>query len=302
VRDEDVGTTNRDDRIQPLTRGVAYAIVPFLVVAFAVLYPWPDDTDRLFAWHIVPTLTAMVLGSAYLGGAYFFLRAARSDAWHTVKGGFVPVGVFASLMGIATILHWHNFQHGHVAFWLWALLYFSTPFLIFLVWLRNRRYDAPAAAADDVLLPPLIARVIGAVGVLALAMGLLLFLLPKTAAAWWPWPLTPLTARVLGAIFCLGLAGIGALVDRRWSSARLPFQVAVVMLTLILLAGVRAYAQFDPANAVTWLIAAGFVGVTVAVVAVYRRMQHAADRRAVAAAGDGPADHGEPPDLHRPSP
>jgi hypothetical protein len=263
----------RDDRVQPFTRVVAYAIVPFLVVAFAVLYPWPDDTGRLFAWRIVPTITAMVLGSAYLGGAYFFVRTARATAWHTVKGGFLAVGVFASLMGIATILHWGKFNHHHVAFWLWALLYFTTPFLIFWVWLRNRRHDAPAAVGEA-LLPPFVATVIGVVGILALVMGLFLFLAPTSVAGWWPWPLTPLTGRVLGAIFSLGLAGIGALVDRRWSSARLPFQVAVVMLTLILVAGVRAHAQFDPANVFTWLFAAGFAGVTVAMAAIYRRMQH----------------------------
>src|SRR5207237_4114475 len=55
----DVEAPARDDRVRPLTRGVAYGIVPFLVVAFAVLYPWPDDTGRLFAWPIRPTMTAM---------------------------------------------------------------------------------------------------------------------------------------------------------------------------------------------------------------------------------------------------
>jgi hypothetical protein len=89
-------------------------------------------------------------------------------------------------------------------------------------------------------LPILAARVIAAVGVLALVMGLFLFLLPAAAMALWPWPLTPLTARVLGVVFCLGLAGIGAPIDRRWSSARLPFQVAGVMLSAVLVAGVRA--------------------------------------------------------------
>ena len=63
----ELGSKEADDRVLPLTRGIAAAIVPFLVVAFAVLYPWPGDTDRLFAWHIRPTMTAMVLGSAYLG-------------------------------------------------------------------------------------------------------------------------------------------------------------------------------------------------------------------------------------------
>src|SRR5258707_12599850 len=114
----------RDDRVRPLTRGVSLAIVPFLLVAFAVLYPWPTDSGRLFAWQIRPTLTAMVLASAYLGGAYFFLRAGFARSWGSVKAGFVPVGVFASLLGVATIVHWNKFLHTHVAFWLWAGLYF----------------------------------------------------------------------------------------------------------------------------------------------------------------------------------
>jgi hypothetical protein len=114
----------------PLTRGVSLAIIPFLVVAFGVLYPWPRDTGRLFAWQIKPTITPMILGSVYLGGAYFFLRAVTARQWHTVKGGFIPVGTFATLMGVATILHWDQFTHAHVAFWLWAGLYFTTPFVI----------------------------------------------------------------------------------------------------------------------------------------------------------------------------
>jgi hypothetical protein len=267
----------RDDRVLPLTRAVAYAIVPFLVVAFAVLYPVPGDTQHLFAWHILPTLTPMVLGSAYLGGAYFFLRAGQARTWSAVKAGFVPVAVFASLMGIATIIHWDKFNHRHVAFWLWALLYFTTPFLIFWVWWRNRRLD-PAfdeSTVDGPLLPLTAARATAAVGGLALAVGLFLFVAPSAAIRIWPWTLTPLTARVMGAVFCLGLAGIGALFDRRWSSARLPFQVALIMLVLMIVAGLRAYAQFDAANPLTWMFAAGFVGLTVAIAVLYRRMERA---------------------------
>jgi hypothetical protein len=51
-------------------------------------------------------MTPMLLASVYLGGANFFLRAATARQWHTVKGGFVPVGTSATLMGVATILHW----------------------------------------------------------------------------------------------------------------------------------------------------------------------------------------------------
>jgi len=82
---------SRDDRVLPSTRVLSAIIVPFLVLAFAVLFPWPGDTGRLFAWAIKPTMSSMVLGSVYLGGAYFFVRVVRCPQWHTVAGGFLSV-------------------------------------------------------------------------------------------------------------------------------------------------------------------------------------------------------------------
>jgi hypothetical protein len=264
--------TVKDDRVLPFTRVLAVTIVPFLLVAVAVLYPWPKDTGRLFAWQIKPTMTAMVLGSAYLGGAYFFFRVAIAKTWHSVKGGFISVAVFASLMGVATIIHWDRFRHGHVAFSLWAFLYFTTPFLVFYVYFANRRNDSHAVS-DDLLLSRTAAQAIALTGVLALGVGAFLFLFPERAAKIWPWSLTVLTARVMGAVFCLGLAGIGALVDRRWSSARIPFQVAATMLALIVVAGLRARSEFCTHNVLTWLFALGFVGVLTGIVIVYVRME-----------------------------
>lgn len=43
-----------DDRVLAYTRVLSLAIVPFLLVAFAVLYLFPGDTKRLFAWTINP--------------------------------------------------------------------------------------------------------------------------------------------------------------------------------------------------------------------------------------------------------
>jgi hypothetical protein len=262
----------RDDGVLPVTRWLSVAIIPFLVVAFAVLYPFPHDTGRLFAWPVRPTLTPMILASVYLGGAYFFLRAAMAEQWHTVKGGFVPVGTFATLMGVATILHWGKFTHSHVAFWLWAGLYFTTPLLVFGVWWANRRRDVPAAGAE-LLIPVRVSRVIAVLGALSVLTALFLFVFPGRAVAIWPWMLTPLTARVMGAIFALGIAGLGAPADRRWSSARILLQVAALMLALILAAGARASGELDPSNAMTWLIGAGFAAVLAAIAVMYARMR-----------------------------
>lgn len=262
----------RDDRVLPMTRAVSLAIIPFLVLAFVVLYFWPRDTDRLFAWTILPPLTPLILGSVYLGGAYFFLRAARASRWHTVKAGFPPVATFATLLGIATVVHWDRFNHAHVAFWLWAGLYFTTPFLVVGVWLANRRRE-DRSALDDVVVPETLAQIIGVIGVLAVATGLFLFLFPQRAIDLWPWLLTPLTARVMGAIFTLGLASVGAFTERRWSAFRIMVQVEVFMLVLILVGGVRAAGDLDPANVLTWVFAAGFTALLVASVVMYVRME-----------------------------
>jgi hypothetical protein len=264
-----------DDRVLRTTRTVAAVIIPFLVLAFVVLDGWPRDTARLFAWPIKPPLTPMLLGSVYLGGAYFFARAVPATRWHTIKGGFPPVATFATLMGIATTLHWEKFSHSHVAFWLWAGLYFTTPFLIAGVWIVNRRFE-DRTTDGDVVVPEPMARVIGAIGVLAAAMSAFLFLFPQAAIDIWPWTLTPLTARVMGAIFALGLAAVGAFTERRWSAYRLLVQVEMTMLGLILVSGIRGVADWDPSNILTWLFAAGFVGVLAASVVLYLRMEQLA--------------------------
>jgi hypothetical protein len=262
------------DRVLPATRVMSIVIIPFLLVAFVVLYFWPsaDDTARLFAWRIIPGFTSMVLGSVYLGGAYFFVRAARATEWHTIDAGFVPVGLFATMMGIATIAHWDKFIHANVAFWLWSGLYFTTPFLVFAVWFTNRGEQSPRTP-DDLLVPRHTAMLIGVLGISAVLTGLFLFLLPSVAIAIWPWKLTELTSRVMGAIFVLGVSGLSAFTDRRWSSMRIQLQVAAVMLSLIMIAAIRAPGDFDTSKPLTWVLAAGFLAVAIGATFLYARME-----------------------------
>jgi hypothetical protein len=67
------------DRVLAYTRVLSAVITPFLLVAF-VLLSLPGDTRQLFAWTINPTMTSMVLASAYLGGSFFFLRVLPGTA------------------------------------------------------------------------------------------------------------------------------------------------------------------------------------------------------------------------------
>lgn len=263
------------DRVLSATRVVAFAITPFLLLAFAVLVPVPSDVDTVFAWPIKPAMSAMVLGSVYLGGAYFFLRVGFATRWHTVAGGFVPVGAFATLMGITTLLHWDRFVHDRLAFWLWVTLYFTTPFVVFVVFIVNQR-EYRRAEDDELRIPPSAAMVIGIGGVGSLVMSGFLYVFPERAMRIWPWHLTPLTSRTLAAVFVLGAAGLGAFRERRWSAMRTLLQVAAIMLALLIINGARAHDEFDPDNVLTWVLVAGFLGALLGIALLYARMDKAA--------------------------
>src|SRR5262249_24202184 len=99
----------RDDRVLGFTRGPSLVMVPFLLAAFVILCLLPGRTGQLFAWPIRPSLTTRVLASAYLGGAYFFVRVAAERRWTAVRNGLPAVFVFATLLGIATVIHWDRF-------------------------------------------------------------------------------------------------------------------------------------------------------------------------------------------------
>ena len=263
----------RNDRILPETRWVSAIIVPFLVAAFAILYLFPDHTQALFAWGIQPRMSAMMLGAAYLGGAYFFVRVAANARWHWVKVGFLPVTTFATLMGIATILHWDRFNHGYISFFAWVGLYFTTPFIVLLLWLRNRSTD-PGPTSHDRRVPRLVRLVIGIVGGLTLITSIFLFLQPGFMIGTWPWQLTPLTARVLGALFALtGVGELAIALDIRWSAVRIALQSQMIGIALIGLAIVFSWSNFNQAKPLTWIFLASILFLLIASPLLYIWME-----------------------------
>ncbi|MGA7206005.1 MAG: hypothetical protein WBX27_15380 [Specibacter sp.] len=285
-----------DDRILPYSRVISAIIIPFLLAAFILLYLFPANTAQTFAWTIKPTMTPMVLASAYLGGAYFFTRVLLVEKrWHAVKIGFLAVALFATILGIATILHWDRFNHSHVTFWTWAALYFTTPFLIMGAWLANRGREAPQLPRDR-MLGPVVRRVIVLTGLLAMLTGLSMLLAPAVVIPIWPWALTPLTCRVVGAVLALGSAGFWVLNDSRWTTFKLMLQVEMLMIVLILIAAARARSEFDPGRPLTWLFGAGMVAVLFGSARLYFVMERRPLRRPTAVNGLGgpPAGSGNP--------
>lgn len=259
-----------DDRVLPFTLAVSYLVLPFLLVAVVLLYLLPERTDELFAWTIEPPLTAMFLGSAYVGGIWFFTQVVRLRRWHRVQYGFPAVVLFATLLGVATVLHWDRFHHGHVSFVAWAVLYATTPFLALAALLLNRPADPRTPETYDVGVPRPVRLVLGAAGAVALLAGLALFLVPSVGIELWAWELTPLTARVVGAVLTLpGAVDVWLLLDGRWSSFRWMFQAQLASLVLINAAWIVERDHLLWERPVTWLFVVGVVGALVVYATLY---------------------------------
>jgi hypothetical protein len=242
-----------DDRVLKSTRIVSVAIVPVLAAAFVILYLFPGRTRQLWSWEMHPTMTAMVMGGGYLSGAYFFYRAATVREWHRVGLGFVAITVFATMLAVGTVLHWDRFNHDHVSFWAWALLYFSTPVLLPWLWARNRRHDPHVLEPGDRLVPTPVRVVMVAVGAAQLAVAAVMFLRPTAIASHAPWMLTPLTCRSLSAFAAFpSIVYLAFAFERRWSSFQILVEVAMAGMVLIGIAAIRARDEFQGDDLLVW--------------------------------------------------
>jgi hypothetical protein len=264
----------RHDRVFQSTRILGMVIVPFLLVAFVLLYFFPDDTGHYFAWTIKPTMTPLVMGAGYIAGAYFFVRVAREQVWHRIQVGFLPVTAFTLFMAIATFLHLDRFETQHVAFWIWVGLYVTTPVLVPLVWWRNRATDPGTPEPGEPPLPPHVRTLLLVVGAVQSLVALVLLFSPSTMIDHWPWLLTPLTAQTLGGWFALpGVTALMMGLDGRWSAIRITLESQLIGLALILLGSARAWADFDTSNALAYVFVGGLAVLFAALLTLEWRMQ-----------------------------
>lgn len=267
----------RLDRVLPYTRVLAFVLIPFLVAAAFLLLVLPAGTEQHFAWTIDPPITAMLLGSAYAGGIWFFAQVATQRRWHRVRHGFPAVLVFSTLVSASTFVHWDRFHFGHISFFTWVALYLTTPVLVLVAIIVNLQEDDGAPEAEEEATIPAPWRyVLALVGAAASVTGLVLFAVPSLLTGAWAWDVTPLTARIVGAVLTLpGMVNIWMLWDSRWSAFRRVFQAQLVSLACIVIALVVRAGDLEWSRPSAWLFTVGIV----ASVAVYVMFYVSIERR-----------------------
>jgi hypothetical protein len=235
----------RDDRVLRSTRWVSVAVIPVLTAAFVILYLFPGSTMRLWGWMVCPHMPALVLGGGYLAGAYFFTRAWRSRACHEIGVGFIATTVFSAVLLLVTALHWDVFNHDHVSFWAWMALYVTTPVLLPILIVKNRRTDPVTPAPGDVQVPRRLRLIAGAGGALQLGFASWVLVAPDAAARVWPWVTDAATLRSISAFIAFpAVTWFCFLCDGRWSSFRITQQTATLGLALLGLGALRSRVEF----------------------------------------------------------
>jgi hypothetical protein len=225
------------EHIEPLRRFYYLAIL--LVSSVGVFtFILSTETERLFAWTIKPPLTAAFLGANYFAAFFLALFAARERIWAYAAISYVVSVVFTSMTMFATLLHLDKFNFDNVNGWLWTIVYVTVPPYLVLVGfaqLRPRGEDPPRSAP----IPGWLVLLVSVQAVIALVVGVLLFVTPSTSDELWPWTLTPLTARTVAAWSLALAAGLAFTAwQRDWTRVRIatPTYVAIPALQFVALA------------------------------------------------------------------
>jgi hypothetical protein len=273
------------DKIFPVTRLVSAIVIPFLWLAFLILFFYPDLSGERFAWSIMPHMTAMYMAAGYLGGSWLFINAILGSRWHRIQGGFLPITAFTWFMMIATFLHWDRFSHGRLGFTLWLILYVITPFLVPALWFFNRRTDPGAPEERDVTIPSTVGLILKLIALGSLIFALVSFIRPEFAIQAWPWTLTPLTARVMcGWVALLGVGALTMSNETRWSGWKVPLESIAIWHVLVFFAVFLNPADFKtgPVNWYTVSIGVMLVGIFVFYPMMEMRSRKALKRQAEA--------------------
>lgn len=230
--------------MRKLTVIIAVVVAPVLAAAWVILYLFPTRTEALWAWTIGTRMTPITMGAGYLGGVWFFVRVATNPEAHRHRAGFLGVTVLTTGLGIATLLHWEAFNHGHLSFWAWLLLYIVAPVVFALLFVSVHRHSA-AAAPSDPRLPPWLRAALVTVGAVQVSAAVVMFAAPGLVIDHWPWAMTPLTVRSIGPFIAFtGVLALWALVDNRYAALRIGVEATTIGLVAIAVGALAALGDF----------------------------------------------------------
>jgi hypothetical protein len=248
------GATSLEGPWQPVHRGWRPIYLAFLVLTFVatvVLYVFSHDTDEVFAWTVLPAISAAFLGGGYAAGFVLVAGTAVERTWAAARTGVVTIFLFVLATLAVTVGHRDRFHFDRgglagAAAWFWLAVYVVVPIAMAVMFVVQRGVpgtDPPVRRP----LPEALRALLAAQAVVLVLAGAILLAAPGRVADGWPWPLPPLTGRAVGA-WCLPLGVAAALAAVERDAVRL----RAAALTYVTLAALHAVALVRFRDDVRW--------------------------------------------------
>lgn len=249
------------EAVKPVLASVRAGLLAIAGVIFLLglsLYGQPGETEALFAWTIQVPLTACFLGASYWASTTLALACAAERDWVCARAFAAPYLIAGVVLLWVTIVHIDLFHMDDVTGWAWLALYGIFPPAVVALLARQLRASGGQTAPGAAIARPLLA-VLGAQGVVMVALGTALVVAPEDAASLWPWPLTPLTGRAIGTfVLAQGVLVLTVCRERDWTRVR-PAMLQYGVLGVLHLGAIARFTDtfyWDAAGACLYL---GFV-------------------------------------------
>jgi len=255
--------------VRQLTRGMRRMLLVasgLVFLAGVPLFVGTEQTDRYFAWTVMPPITAAFLGASYWASCILELAAARERIWARARIAVPAVLIFTTLTMVVTLVHLDRFHlsspepWARLVTWSWLAIYLGVPLM--LGFLLARQLREPGSDPSRIAPIPIGWRWLSAgQAAIMLIAGAALLLDPAVAAWLWPWKLTALTARAVGAwLIGFGVAAAQATVEGDFDRIRIGLVTYVSLGALQLLALARYPSFLQWARPVSWIYVGFLLG------------------------------------------
>lgn len=188
-------TTNADsnvaDRVALATRVVNVAEALLSLGAAAILLIWPKDHGDLFAFAVVPAMTASFMGANFAGGSAMKWFSLAERSWLSVRQSVIGVGIYVAAIGVATLANLDSFNLARPAAMTWVSVYVLLPFILvgIVLWQRRVAATGHGNATRGPTLPRWLRTAIVVTAALFVIGAIGLVFLPGSVEPFWPWAL-----------------------------------------------------------------------------------------------------------------
>jgi hypothetical protein len=205
----------------------------------------------------------------YLSGLTFMVGAALSRTWAEVR--IVPpmTAVWTGGLLVVSLLHLDAFDLAQHPDQVWFAAYVAYPLIA--VWLTWRHRADGHERVPGAALPNWASTYLVVQGVVATALGTLLFVAPSWMARGWPWAITPLLAQLYSApLLSYGLGSLLLSRQQTWPEVRVCAVAMLVFAALVLAGSIMHRGLFDAGDVadIAWFTGFGVATAGLAFVGV----------------------------------